>query len=250
MSLKKANYFIGREIYKSAKIYTLIILLITAFFFAIGLIFSDDGSSTRVNGVDISMIIYCFIVGLTAYSSFIKMLFQNGISRKTIWLSLTVIFIMFALSFSIVFILLFEVLGVFFQSYTFTIFTSYSSDIVNYFYPSANYILSILLKIFVNFIILLFAGTIGIAMGTLFKILSKKWKIIVFAGIPALLVIIFPILFTILGLQVYSKMIMSMIGFLVGTPPSLVRISITLISISVISIALSRVLMSKVQIDD
>lgn len=249
MSIKKANYFIGRETFKSAKIFTLIILLLTAFFFTISLIFSDS-EGTVTNGLDMSMIIYSFILGLTAYSSYVKMLFQNGISRKTAWLSITTVFIMLALAFSVVFVLLFEILNVLFRSYSGVIFTSFSADLVNKFLPHINYILGVLLKMLITFICLIFAGEIGFTTGTLFKILNKKWKIIIFAGVPALLLVVFPIFFAFMGNHLYSRFFIGLMHFLFGVKFSISRSLISLSILSLIFMFLSRLLMSKVQIDD
>jgi len=249
MSIKKANYFIGRETFKSAKIFTLIILLLTAFFFTISLIFSDS-EGTVTNGLDMSIIIYSFILGLTAYSSYVKMLFQNGISRKTTWLSITSVFIMLSIAFSVIFVLLFEILTVLFGLYSNIIFTSFSADLVGRFFPNMNYILGVLLKILITFVCLLFAGEIGFATGTLFKILNKKWKIIIFAGVPALLLVVFPIFFAFMGNHLYSRFFIGLMHFLFGVKFSIARSLISLSILSLIFMFLSRLLMSKVQIDD
>lgn len=250
MSLKKANYFICRSFYKSAKVYATIILLIIAVLFTIEIIFSGPASNANVSGVGTSISIYIFVLGLVSYSSFIKMLFQNGISRNTIWKSLIISFAIFSLIFAIASVLISEILIFVSHTYFNFSFSALSSEALNYFYPGMNLIVGIFLKIFAVFIALLFSGALGIAMGTLFKILSTKWKVIVFAGIPAFVFIILPIFLAIIGSSAYVNTFFKLAKLLVGNPPSLLRITTSLIIISGILIMASKLFISKIQIDE
>ncbi len=86
MNFKAAHLYQLNEYKKSVMIYYLVVALVFLFF---GVTMSVGGESdfTSSGGIEMSSVIFLFVVGLNSFKDTFLMLMQNGISRKTMFLS-------------------------------------------------------------------------------------------------------------------------------------------------------------------
>lgn len=86
MNFKAAHLYQLNEYKKSVMIYYLVVVLVFLFF---GVTMSVAGESdfTSTGGIEMSSVIFLFVCGLNSFKETFLMLMQNGISRKTMFIS-------------------------------------------------------------------------------------------------------------------------------------------------------------------
>lgn len=93
MNIKSATKYQMYECITSVRIYYLVIILVTVFFG--GITSFGNASGVRVNGgTEMPTVIFLFVLGLNSFKETFLMSLQNGITRKTMFISrlITVLF--------------------------------------------------------------------------------------------------------------------------------------------------------------
>ncbi len=86
MNFKAAHRYQLMEYKKSVMIYYLVLALVFLFF-GVMISVGEDSGFVSTGGIEISSVIFLFVVGLNSFKETFLMLMQNGISRKTMFLS-------------------------------------------------------------------------------------------------------------------------------------------------------------------
>lgn len=85
MNLKSSYRYRLKTSMKSVIIYYIVIAILCMINLALSFIYSGDGSF--FNGIEVSSMIFLFVIGLNSFKEDFYMLLQNGISRKAIFTS-------------------------------------------------------------------------------------------------------------------------------------------------------------------
>ncbi|HKL98898.1 MAG TPA: hypothetical protein VJZ06_03180 [Mobilitalea sp.] len=86
MNLKASILYQTKENKKGVMIFYLVVVLVIIFF-ASAIQFNDSSSFRSTGGIEMASIIFLFVVGLNAFRETFLMLIQNGVSRKTMFVS-------------------------------------------------------------------------------------------------------------------------------------------------------------------
>lgn len=86
MNFKAAHLYQLNEYKKSVMIYYLVVVLVFLFF-GVAISVGEESNFTSTGGVEMSSVIFLFVCGLNSFKETFLMLMQNGISRKTMFLS-------------------------------------------------------------------------------------------------------------------------------------------------------------------
>ncbi len=84
MSLKAAYRYQLSEYKKSVMIYYLVVVLVILFFWG-SVSFAEGSNIQSTGGIEMSTVIFLFVMGLNSFKETFLMLLQNGISRKTMF---------------------------------------------------------------------------------------------------------------------------------------------------------------------
>lgn len=84
MNLKAAYRYQLTEFKNSVLVYYLVVVLVVLFF-GVTVSFADDSQFHSSGGIEMSTVIFLFVVGLNSFKETFLMLLQNGISRKTMF---------------------------------------------------------------------------------------------------------------------------------------------------------------------
>lgn len=149
--------------------------------------FSEEGEHYLVSGITAASAIFIFIVGLNSFTENFRFSLQNGVSRKTLFLTRLATAGATALLMGLVdqiFHSLIAVAGKMASS------TWLSVSLFQQLYPraSGNPIQGFFLSVVFGFCLLLFMANVGYAIVMLFYRLNKLGKVLVGAGVPALLI--------------------------------------------------------------
>lgn len=192
MNTKASFLYQLKEHRKSLIIYYIVILCVFALIF-ISNASLDIGSRTELNGLDAATVIFLFVAGLNSFKENFRMLLQNSVTRKSVWLgrilaSLAVCVLMAAAD--RVLILLLKAAA--------SLLTGNLSgySLIEDIYPAAAARLSapamhaagFLLDLSLN----ISAAALGFMVSLLFYRLNKTGKALVGAGVPILLFVVLP----------------------------------------------------------
>ncbi|HKL79281.1 MAG TPA: hypothetical protein VJ888_02465 [Mobilitalea sp.] len=86
MNLKTSILYQTKESKKAVMIFYLVVVLVIAFF-AITIQLNEPSNFESTGGIEMSSMIFLFVVGLNAFKETFLMLMQNGVSRKTMFVS-------------------------------------------------------------------------------------------------------------------------------------------------------------------
>ncbi len=86
MNFKAAHKYQLNEYKKSVMIYYLVVFLVIIFF-GVAISIGEEGNFQGTGGLEMATVIFLFVVGLNSFKETFLMLIQNGISRKTMFLS-------------------------------------------------------------------------------------------------------------------------------------------------------------------
>ncbi len=76
-----------RGFWKPVITFYIVIILVLVFGLTSAIILSGDGVRSSINGLEFSTAIFIFVMGLNSFKEDLFMLLQNGVSRKTFFLS-------------------------------------------------------------------------------------------------------------------------------------------------------------------
>ncbi len=185
-------------------IYTLIILIA-----APQILWMRDGAVGSIGGMDLTTMIFLFVVGLNSFKSAFHMFSANGISRKTMFVSLVVASGILCAGMALIDSI---------NDIVFNQFLEYQNLTERLFvarYSGADFMLfgeGFLWKFFTYSVSLIF----GYFISTAYYRMNKPLKLIVSVGVPAFLLIILPLADTMLFSGEISKAIGTFISFCLG----------------------------------
>ncbi len=84
MNLKAAYRYQLNEFKKSIMVYYLVVILVILFF-GVTVSFAEGSNFQSSGGIEMSTVIFLFVVGLNSFKETFLMLLQNGISRKSMF---------------------------------------------------------------------------------------------------------------------------------------------------------------------
>ncbi|MCP1103097.1 hypothetical protein M2454_002666 [Aequitasia blattaphilus] len=156
-------------------------------------IFADSNGASSVNGTEFSMVIFIFVIFVCCFGENFRFFIQNGKSRKEIFTS--VIFTEIITSFGMtIFILIFNFISnvVFNRSII-----AYSSLIEQMYGENLFGFMKYIVQFIFIFATLLVSGSFGFLIATWFNRAGKIGRILIAAGVPTFLFVLFP---TLLGI--------------------------------------------------
>lgn len=189
MNIKKVIQYQFIDLGKPIMIYYLIILGILLLSGAI--VTTMASGTATLNGTAFSSSFFCFIAGLCMFREYFYLFFQNGVSRKTIFLGTLSSILMGSM-----FMALVETIF----AYIFRMFSDnriryvYFLDLYPAFAGTASPGVQIILNILLSFLALLTCFSAEYLIATLFYRANKFFKIAIAAGLPVLIFVVFPIL--------------------------------------------------------
>ena len=186
-------------------------------------LFTENGEQIfRFSGFDVSGFVFIFVMGLNSFKPSFRFLIGNSISRKTQFWSTAASFVILA-AFMGVITTLFSAFFPILSSYSAIFYTLYSLAYpgltLQTLYTSIPFLLTCFLWTFTVFLAAI-AG--GYFLTTLAYRMNKALKLLFFIGVPALFLIVIPIVDTyITGMTIFSflgKCIVGGLGLLTPLP--------------------------------
>lgn len=205
MKFKSALKYQLLDVKRSIIIFYIVIIFLMLLLTAATLWFNSQISITEPENVRIEMsfggatAIFLFVVGLNAYKSSFHMLTANGVSRKTMFGSFIVTALIItagmALIDSLLALLLRQIIV-----YDVFIFDNYEMSIVTQFVSSLGTLM------------------LGYLITTLYYRMSKPIKLLVSVGVPAMLIIVLPIMDASLFGYAITRAMSALYEFVTSTP--------------------------------
>lgn len=181
------------EIKRPAAIFYFVVLCVTIFMFIIAFMNSDSIGAAQYQGYEISTAIFVFVLGLCSFKESFGMLLQNGISRKTMFLSKMLVFPVWCLLFAVI-DRLFILLGSWLTSLNEKIiYTGLQSQMYPQHVQEIGGFRQFAEGILFNFCMYMAFAAIGFFITILFYRMNKGGKIAVSIGIPALALFVLPV---------------------------------------------------------
>ncbi|PKM86992.1 MAG: hypothetical protein CVU87_10530 [Firmicutes bacterium HGW-Firmicutes-12] len=150
---------------------------------------SADNGSISVSGIEFASMIFIFISGLNYFGETFRMFLQNGLSRKTLFISFV---------FSIIPITAFMAILDSINSLIMGYITNYKSLYLQFYHPRYVESSGTGLQFFEGILWSLFAyamlAMLGVFITTLYYRMDKKQKLVVSIGFPLLLFVVLPML--------------------------------------------------------
>jgi hypothetical protein len=206
-------------------------------------LFTSNGEQIfRFSGFDVSGIVFIFVMGLCSFKPSFRFLIGNSISRKTQFWGTVMSFLVLAAFvgavttlFSAFFPVLSSYTAIFYMIYN----TAFPGLTLQTLYTSIPFLLTSFLW---TFSVFLAAVASGYFLTTLAYRMNKAVKLLFFIGMPALFLIVIPIVDTyITGMTIYSflaRCIVNGMG-LMAVPPNPFIGSATFLGITVVCLGLS-----------
>ncbi len=195
-----------------------ILIALTLFLSLNGLINGNGNSSSTINGMEFSTAIFIFVLGLNSFKERLLMMMQNGVSRKTIFLSSMTSFVILCFFMSVfdrvVSLLAKLVIG--------------SSDQLSYsglfemLYHNKNVGMSAAAVNLEGFLLslglYLACATIGFFITISYYRMNKSMKVIISVGVPVGLTVVLPVVDRIANGKI-SQAIIRVLNFAMGLNP-------------------------------
>lgn len=179
-----------------------------------GAIENESASST---GLEMPTLIFLFVVGLCTFKETFLMSLQNGVSRKTLFTSKIMTIVSVALIMSVVDKLLYLIYSLIFKSTGSSIITMTAYESM-YARGSVGTLQIQLESLLFEFVLALAAMACGYFISIMFYRLNKLGKVLVGAGVPALLFFGIPILDFTLFSGAITQTMSRLMAFACGTP--------------------------------
>ena len=192
MNLKASYKYQLADNKKSMIIYMSIIVAITLFLYLATIFtFSVNGVTTKFTSMEFASVIFLFVTGLCSFKDNFLMLTQNGISRKTMFVSGILNFITLSgilTAFGAILLLLVKLLAkenILSTGMYETVYSARAASI-------SGFLMSVE-SIILNFCVFLMVIGIGYLITLIFYRLNKAGKIAVGVGVPVFFTMIFPL---------------------------------------------------------
>lgn len=185
MSISTSAKYQIKDILRAEKVFYLVWILINLFFMTAAKLSANSQAS--ITGLHESTFIFLFVIGLCTFKEFFLFFQQNSVSRKALFLghlAATVLCSLVMMIMNIIFAWITDLIG--------TLFLSNFISTKNAFqalYPNG----SMVTEFFFYYVFYLFVIAAGYFLTVMFYRLSKVGKIVVGAGVPIALTIIFPL---------------------------------------------------------
>ncbi len=219
MRIKPALLYRFYEYRNAILIYYLIMVLVYTFLFAMtsnsGFVFtninSQETTTVSISGIEMSAIIFLFVLGLNSFTETFKMFLQNSISRKTSLTSFIIVAICAGIGVGFINTLIHLLLsGV--ERYTTIFQLIYGSRYTNVPNGIGYYFEEFLWSSLIYISVLI----LGFLIAALYYRLNKLLKYIVSIGIPVFFILILPILDVTFAKGNIHKTIFSFISYVFG----------------------------------
>ncbi|MDD4297802.1 MAG: hypothetical protein PHC69_12750, partial [Ruminiclostridium sp.] len=176
---------------KAILIFYIVVLSVLALMFLLTTATIDDEFHGRIEGLEFASAIFLFVVGLNSFKEVFRMFIQNGISRKNMFIS----HIISTLAICGAMTLIDSVIALLFKGITSISGGSRTEGMLQMMYgQQIASVGTFLASIFLTFFIYIMFFAFGFFLTTLYYRMSKSMKIIVSVGVPALLMVVLPIL--------------------------------------------------------
>jgi len=185
----------------------LLLLLFTSFM-------SIKISSGRVNGMEMASAIFLFVFGMNSFKESFRLFMQNGVSRKTVFVSQLLSALIICATMSLIDNIISFLNKIIFTSDRF----SYTGLIEQIYGKQGSGISMAILSFGFCFSLNLAFLSLGFLITTLYYRMNKGQKIAVSIGVPALLYVILPVLDTILFKKALSDAFGKLFSFAFGSP--------------------------------
>lgn len=204
MKVKQAMRYYFSDYTLTLSVFYLVIVLLYAVALVAALAFPSVALS--INGMDFSMIIFIFVLGLNSFRPQFRFFLQNGVSRRTqltafhlsalcIAAGMTVIDLLFPMLFG-------RVLN--------------TTPMVTWMFGFSNvHPLSLLWSV----LLYLTMAEIGFLVTTLFYRMSKALKLLVSIGVPVLLFVVLPLVVSLLPGLGLGQVLANLVGWFLGQVP-------------------------------
>lgn len=215
MNIKKVIQYQFIDVGRAILVYYLIILGIMLFGGSFVLITTSGDIS--FNGTGFSASFFCFIAGLYMFREYFYLFCQNGVSRKTIFLGTLSFILLGSIFMTIIETIFVYAVRIFsderiYYMHFMDFYPAFAADA----FPGAQITIDLLLC----FLLLLTCFSAGYLIATLFYRSNKFLKITIAAGLPILIVVVFPILAYLFprAAAACGKLILTIFGFESGNP--------------------------------
>jgi len=196
VNIKAASKYQLKDYIKSLKIYYLVILLVIIFFTLLDKVWGGGGNGSY-NGFEVTTAIFLFICGLNSFKITFLMMIQNGVSRKSMFISnaisiLTASFLMAVLD--RIMLLLVNTIG---NAIGGISYNGLFDALYGYRLDSHNSFNSFVVQleiILATWMVYIVATVAGYFITTLYYRMNTTLKVIVSVGVPASVLFIMPLL--------------------------------------------------------
>ena len=217
VNIKAATKYQLIDYIKSIKTYYFVILLVIIFFTLLDKVWGGGGDGSY-NGFEVTTSIFLFVCGLNSFKTTFLMMMQNGISRKSMFISnaisiLTASFLMAVLD-RIMLLLVNTIgntLGGLSYSGLFDAAYGYRLDSLNSFVFQLELIL-------LTWMVYTVATVAGYFITTLYYRMNTALKVIVSVGVPASILFIIPMLDSMVFKGNISTLLNKIFSFIFGVP--------------------------------
>lgn len=198
MNIKASYKYQLADHKKSVIIYYFVLISLIIFLFgslAVAVVYEDGTiSGSAVNGLDMATAIFLFVTGLCSFKESFGMLIQNGVSRKNIYLGRLFATITLAFGMAIidtVIVMIFKFIGTLSKD------NFYCSTLYEQFYRlHANQLSSFQIHVvgfIFDFLLYLTCIALGYLITNIFYRVNATGKVLLGAGVPVVLFVIYPI---------------------------------------------------------
>lgn len=196
MSLNVAVKYRLYDNKKAVLVFYIVVLSIYAFMFLFSALIKDNAEfKGSIQGMELASAIFLFVAGLNSFKEVFRMFMQNGMSRKTMFISN----IISTLVICSVMALIDSALALVSRNITAVNSGIYSSGMLELMYGRyINGIGNFLISLLLCFFIYATFSAVGFFITTLYYRMNKGLKITVSIGVPAVLFVIAPLIDTLL----------------------------------------------------
>ena len=192
------------------------VILALLILMSVSMVTVTSSSNVTLSGMDFATVVFLFVIGLVSFKEPFKMLIQNGVSRKSMFISKILTALTITLIMSVADKIIMIVCRTFASHMDGTIYNSMFEQVYNAFLHGKPGIL-IHADIFIyNFVLYLMMFALGTLITLVFYRMNKAGKIALGVGIPVFFSFIFPIIDTLLLHNKLSHAISHFINFALG----------------------------------
>lgn len=215
MNIKAAIRYQRSDYLKTVRnFYMIIVLIIVLFVIAVEL--GDDSSIKSLGGIEMSTLIFLFVLGLNSFRENFLMMLQNGVSRKTMFMSTIVTILSTSVIMGVIDRVFLIVGGLYSNMYENVIVTGMYDMLYEKRVASMNAISFNLEGILITIAMYVSAMSVGFFITTAYYRMNKVLKVVVSVGVPATVFVFLPVLDgAVFGGRI-SRVVIKMLDFIFG----------------------------------